>query len=438
METNSQTGHSYRQIIKGIYTAIGGKGIAVAVNFFAVPLTIHYLGPERYGVWVTLTSILGYLTIFDLGIASTVSNKVVDALAAGDFDSARNRTNAAYVALGAIAAGIGLLVAVVWPSLDWPKLLGDRVQGDAREITLAAACSIIVLLVTFPFSLTPRIMGAGRKVALANYWASAGSVLSFVCVVVATRSQAGLPGLVFSYSGAALLVGIFSTIWIYRHFEWLTPSFSKIQLQDVREMLKTGLPFFAVQISGIVLFQTDNVIIAQLFGAREVTPYAVTWRLFSYASMLQVIALPALWPAYADAFSRRDMIWIRKTYRYNLMVSMGSTAVFTLILLGIGQRFIALWAGPAAVPTFGLVAAMACWTLISTLSWSEGCLLGAAGRVKGQAIYSAVGAVVNLGASIWFGRIFGLTGIIMGTLTAYLTCIIIPQTIEVTRLLREK
>jgi O-antigen/teichoic acid export membrane protein len=175
-----------------------------------------------------------------------------------------------------------------------------------------------------------------------------------------------------------------------------------------------------------------------LYGARSVTPYSVTWRLFSYASMLQVIALPALWPAYADAFSRRDLTWIRKTYRYNLVVSMVSTAVFASILLVVGQRFIALWAGPAAVPSFSLVAAMACWTLVSSLSWSEGTLLGAAGRVKGQAIYSAFGAIVNLAASIWLGRLFGLTGIILGTLAAYVTCIIVPQTIEVARLLREK
>ena len=130
----------------------------------------------------------------------------------------------------------------------------------------------------------------------------------------------------------------------------------------MRELLNTGLPFFAVQIAGIVLLQTDNLIIAQILGAQEVTPYSVTWRLFSYSSLLQVVSMPTLWPAYADAFARRDLTWIRKTYRYNVKFAVGSTLVFVAILVVIARPFIRLWAGPEAVPSHGLVLAMAIWS----------------------------------------------------------------------------
>lgn len=437
MENTAGARHTYRQIIKGVSTAVAGKGVAVVCSFIAVPLTVRYLGAERYGVWITLTSILSYLSIFDLGIGSTAINKIAEALANNDFDSASNRINASYVTLTGIAAAIGLVVALSWPFISWPILLGDRHAKDTTEITVAAAFAIVIFLAGFPFSVTPRVFGACHKVTLANYWASAGSVLSLLFIVLATRSQVGLPGLVLSYSGSVLLVGLLSTVWIYRKFDWLVPRLDGIHLQDVRDLLNTGLPFFAVQISGIVLFQTDNLIIAQLLGARSVTPYSITWKLFSYASLLQVIALPALWPAYADAFARRDIAWIRRTYRYNLFIALGSTLAFALVLLLIARKFIAIWAGPDAVPSVALVALMGLWTLISTLSWSESCLLGAAGQVKGQAIYSAVGAAVNIAASIWLGHLFGLTGIIAGTLVAYSCCIIIPQTIEVINLLRK-
>jgi len=430
--------HTYRLILKGISTAIASKGIAVATTFFAVPLTVHYLGAERYGVWVTLTSILAYLGIFDLGIGSTATNHITDALANNDFESASNRINAAYFALACISVVMGLLVAVCWPAIDWPALLGVRhPQNGATEITVAAAVAIAVSLIGFPLSVTPRVMGACQKVVLSNYWASAGSGLNLLFIIIATRSRVGLPGLVFSYTGAGLTVGLLSTIWLYRKFDWLVPNFTHIKWQDIKALLSTGLPFFAVQLSGIILFQTDNIIIAQILGASAVTPYSITWRLFSYASLLPVMALPALWPAYADAFSRRDYAWIRKTYRYNVTIAVGSTSAFVLVLLFVARKFISIWAGPAAVPAFSLVALMACWTVISALSWSESCLLGAAGRVKGQAIYSGIGAVVNLIASVWLGRLFGLNGIIMGTLIAYLCCIVVPQTIEVINLVHE-
>jgi O-antigen/teichoic acid export membrane protein len=437
-EDGNHPGISYSQILKGILTAITGRGIGAVTSFIAVPLTVRYLGADRYGVWITLTSVLSWLTIFDLGIGSTAINKVAEALALRDFAAAKYRVNAAYIALTSIALVIGLGVVVAWPFISWPAVLGAKTSSNYAEINLATAFAFIVFLACFPFSVTPRIMGACQKVTLANYWSSAGSLLSLLLLVMATQLHMGLPGLVLAFSGSLLLVGTTSTVWLYRHFDWLKPALRSVPRKHVSDLLRTGLPFFAVQISGILLFQTDNIIIAQILGAGAVTPYSVTWRLFSYATLLQVVAIPALWPAYADAFARRDLSWIRKTYRYNLNFAIGSSAVCVVVLVVIARRFISLWAGPAAVPSFPLVIAMAVWSLLSVVSWCESCLLGSAGRVKGQAIYSGIGAVVNILVSIWMGRAFGLIGIISGTICAYSICILIPQTIEVRKVLSVK
>jgi O-antigen/teichoic acid export membrane protein len=435
---NKKPGHSYKQIADGILSAIAGRGIAVIANFFAISLTFKYLGAERYGVWVTLSSVLAYLTVFDLGIGSTVINKVSEALANGNQESARQQIETVYLTLAGIALSIAACIFLVWPLIFWPAVLGYRNGPNQGEVTTAAATAIVIVLVSFPLSVTPRIMGACQKITLSNLWNSIGSILSLVGVILATRLKTGLPGLVVALSGASLLVGIFSTLWLYRHFEWLWFSFRGLRWGKVRDLLRTGLPFFAVQISGIILFQTDNLIIAQILGARAVAPYSITWKLFSYASLLQVIALPTLWPAYADAFARRDVAWVTATYRYNLLIAVGSTTVFVLGLFAVARRFITVWAGPSAVPSYALLLGMGFWTIMSSLSWCESCLLGAAGKVKGQAIYSAIGAGVNVVASIVFGRLYGLSGIILGTVVAYLLCIIVPQTLEVQGILSMK
>ncbi len=431
-------GHSYSRILKGISTGIAGRGVAVVTSFIAIPLTVRYLGAERYGVWVNLTSILSWLSVFDLGIGSTAINKIAEALAHEDFATARLRVNGAYVSLAALALALGIVISIVWKFISWPAVLGAKTSANGGEIALAAACAVFVFLGSFPFLITPKVLGACKEVTFANYWNSAASVLSLLLLVVATRLHMGLPGLVLAVSGSALLVGSLSTVWLYKHLNWLVPELRSIPWKHVTTFLNVGLPFFAVQIAGLILFQTDNLIIAQILGARAVTPYSVTWKLFSYSTLLQVISIPALWPAYSDAFSRRDFDWIQKTYRYNVRIAIGSTLIFVLILLVISRRFIDLWAGSDAVPSFGLVLAMAIWSLLSVLSSCESCLLGAAGRVNGQAIYCGIGAAVNVLASILLGRAFGIIGIISGTICAYSICIIIPQTIQVRRVVLGK
>jgi len=111
---------------------------------------------------------------------------------------------------------------------------------------------------------------------------------------------------------------------------------------------------------------------------------------------------------------------------------------FVAILLAVARPFISVWAGPAAVPSYGLIIAMAIWNPLAALSACESCLLGASGRVKGQAIYSGIGAAVNVVASVLLGREFGLIGIVGGTICAYAVCIIVPQSIEVQRRLSGK
>jgi len=436
VEERTGLGHPYKFLIQGISSAIGARGIAAMANFFAVPLTMKYLGAERYGVWVTLTSVLAYLTIFDMGIGSTAINGIAEALANNDYASAKQQINSVYWTLTAITILIATGIILAWPLIQWPIILGDKTGQNAKEVTIAAGTAVAIVLASFPLSVTPRIMGACQKITLSNYWNSIGSVLSLMAVVVATRLKAGLPGLVVAVSGSTLIVGIGSAVWLYRHFDWLAVDFLDLRWGAARKLLATGLPFFAIGISGIILFQTDNIIIAQILDSRHVTPYSITWKLFSYASLLQMIALPTLWPAYADAFARRDLSWVRKTYRYNLLIVMGSTAAFVLVLLFAAKRIIAVWASPDAVPTFGLIAGMGVWTIIASLSWCQSTILGAAAKVKGQAIYTAIGAIVNVIASVFLGHLFGLVGIIMGTLAAYSLCIIVPQTLEVQRVLR--
>ena len=35
------------------------KGFSIAISLFLVPVTIHYVNPTRYGIWLTLSSIVG-------------------------------------------------------------------------------------------------------------------------------------------------------------------------------------------------------------------------------------------------------------------------------------------------------------------------------------------------------------------------------------------
>ena len=94
------------------------------------------------------------------------------------------------------------------------------------------------------------------------------------------------------------------------------------------------------------------------------------------------------------------------------------------------------WAGPAAVPSTALLAAMALWAVISGFMTVESCLLAAVNRTREQGVLSIVAAAVNLALSIVLVQRIGSVGVIAGTILSYLLVLVVPQSLIVRSVLR--
>src|SRR5687768_8312192 len=55
------------------------KVVRVLTIFASVPLAIGYLGAERYGLWLTISSVAAFLTFADLGLGNGLLNAVSEA-----------------------------------------------------------------------------------------------------------------------------------------------------------------------------------------------------------------------------------------------------------------------------------------------------------------------------------------------------------------------
>ena len=68
IEPMSEGHRRYQRIGQAIVTGFLGKGLLVLVNLIAVRLVLGYLGAERYGSWMTISSLLAWIAIADFGL----------------------------------------------------------------------------------------------------------------------------------------------------------------------------------------------------------------------------------------------------------------------------------------------------------------------------------------------------------------------------------
>src|SRR5271163_953685 len=83
-------------------TAVMARAVQVATSLITIPLTVRYLGNERFGLWMAISSVLAMANFADFGIGNGVLNSVADAFGKDDFDRIR----------GAISSGFAVLSVV--------------------------------------------------------------------------------------------------------------------------------------------------------------------------------------------------------------------------------------------------------------------------------------------------------------------------------------
>jgi O-antigen/teichoic acid export membrane protein len=427
-----------RGLFQGTASALIARVLAISVSVISVPLTIGYLGGERYGAWVTIVSVITFLSITDFGLAASLTNavgkaQVEDAHAQGQRLVSSALFMLSLIALVILIAGIALaprIAALLFPNLQSPVA--------RAEIVPAVMIALSIFALNLPLLVSSRVLAAHQESALANVWNMAGSLGNFAALLVVIWFHAGLPWLVFGCFGLGLAANAACAVWLFGFRKpWLRPNLASVDPAFVRILFSDGWKFFVIGAGWMVNWQTDNMVIAHFLGAAQVTPYAVTFSLFAIATGLQTLAYPNLWPAYTEAYAQSDYEWIRKTLRSNFKFSFLTTTAIVGFLTIFGSEIIRLWAGTAAVPPFSVIVWMALWRLMLSTLLVGSCLLNATGHLKGMTVYGTATAVLNLTLSILFAKIYGIAGVIAATVIAFAVANYLPTFLEVRHVLRK-
>ncbi len=424
-------------VLRGTVTAIAGRGVGAIVGLATVPLTIGYLGGERYGIWITISTFLAFLSFTDFGIANSLSNALGKAYGEGEHGLAARYVSSAFFIFCVICGGILCAAYAVAPHLApifFPNLQSPLARA---EVTPALLLALLLFALNIPLLVTNKVLAVHHEIAIANLWGIAGTIANLFAILTVIACQGGLPWLVIGSSGLGLLTNVACAAWVFG-WRWphLRPRLAGFDFAVAQDLLAVGWKFLVIGAVWMVNSETDNLVIARYLGAAQVTPYAVTFAVFANATLLQTLAYPSLWPAYTEAFAQKDFGWMRRTFRSHMKLSFISAFVVVSFLIIFGQPIIRFWAGESAVPPFATIVWMGIWNLMLATLYVASCLLNATGHLKGMTISGTITAVLNIALSIPLAKIYGISGVIAGTVIAFALAHYIPTFWEVRSVMR--
>jgi O-antigen/teichoic acid export membrane protein len=418
----------HRRVVLTAIASVVARSISVASALITVPLTLHYLGAERYGLWMAISSVIALMGFTDFGLGNGLINAVARAHGQNDSEMARRSVSSAFFLLLAIATVLACGFFIVYPLVPWAQVFNVKTQEAFADAGPAMAVFVGWFFIGLPLSVVPSIQAGYQEGFHNSFWQALGNTAGLVCLLVAIAHEASLPWLVGLMAGmpvvATLANGIY-LFWVRRPS--LKPSLHAMTFSASRSILRTGFLFFVLQVAAVVTFSSDTLIIAQLFGSATVPEYAIPTRLFSLAPMILGMMLAPLWPAYGESTVRGDVVWIRKTLLRSMQLALLVTGVPCLLLVIFGHSLLHFWVGSAVKVSSPLLINMGVWTVMSGVGVSVAMFLNGTNSIRFQAVTATITCCAALVAKITFGRWLGLPGVVLGTILAYGVCTAVPM-----------
>ena len=350
LERNLFSGHARSiKAKKNIASSLLIKGGSIAISLVLVPITINYVSPSQYGIWLTLSSVVAWFSFFDIGLTQGLRNKFAEARAKGDDEIAQIFVSTAYGILGIIFLSLLFLFLLINPYLNWASLL-NLDQSFQDEVSILAIIVFTYFCLQFILKIITTIIIADQQPAKASFIDLVGQLLSLLCVLVLVKvTEGSLTNLGLALCICPILALLLANFYYFRgEYKIYRPTLSKVRFTYARSLFSLGVVFFIIQGAGIIQFESANIIISRNFGPEDVTSFNIVYKYFGILNMAFVVFLTPFWSASTEAFLNEDITWIRNSIRnYNILNVF--FIVIGIVMLIFSNFIYTLWLGEGTV-----------------------------------------------------------------------------------------
>lgn len=354
-------------IKKNILGSFAVKGLSLIISLALVPLTVNLLDQEKYGVWITIFTIVSWFNLMDIGVGNGFRNKFAESVAIGNTDLAKNYVETLYSSILLICFTFFLLFTIVNPFLNWFQILNLPQYFDEN-------IGLIIWMVFSLFCLQLLLKNisiiylALQKTTYTNWLIFLGNLLALLIIVIIHQlDSVSLFSIAFAFMVSPILVYTFATFLAFRKdLQIYKPKWKIIpQKKYFNAIAGLSVKFFFIQLAAIVMYGTGNLIITQLQGPSEVTPYNVAFRLYSSAQVIFSILIMPFWSAFTEANAKGDHVWIKKSIsRLILIWFLFSVGIF--ILLFFSSFIFSVWIGDEITIPFSLSVQFCIFTIVNS------------------------------------------------------------------------
>lgn len=391
------------------------KVASIIISLLVVPLTIDFVNPEQYGIWLTLSSIVHWISYFDLGLGHGLRNKFAEAKARENYGLASKYISTAYAIFALIFLSLFAVFFFVNRFLHWDSLLNIHQLSNS---VLARLMLVIVgfFCLTMVMKVINSLLLGDQRTSFASGISVADQFIALIVIFVLSKTaESNIEYLAYASYGIPCIVLLIVTLLLFSRkgfYYQYKPSFKNIDFSLTRNLLGLGVKFFIVQVSLLVIFQFVNIILSRNCGQLAVTQYNLSFKYFNMLHMAEVIILTPFWSAFTDAYTKRDYDWMKSIYKKLNRYILFAIPVVVLMIL-VSPLFFKLWLHDSVEVPMLLHVCMGIYMIAMLYASLQMYLLNGIGKVNVQLYVYVFFAVVSIPLMNILSKGIGMYGILI-------------------------
>ena len=385
----------------------------MAVELFKVPLLLTYLSPEKYGVWITIVSILMWTQQFDLGLGSGLRYKLTESIARNDTARGKGLVSTAYMSMTAIMSAVFLVMIPVCKYADWNSFLNVR-SISHEELSYTVLFVLLVFVFQFIFSLVSVVLKADQRAAISDVFKPLGSILSLGLIfVLKAFSSDSLFLASLAMSLPYVIVLAIANIYFYlRDYHDIFPSIRWFDKKYLKDIYNLGLKYFVNQFSALIVFSTSSILISNIIRPEEAAVYNIANTYFNLPIIFYGMILVPFSAAITDAYVKNDYAWIKNIMHKLKYVALLFSAVSFLMLV-VSPLAFHIWVGDKLTVPVSLSIVMFLYTVLNVFVSPYNNFLGGVGKLNVCVCTSVFKIIAFLPVSIWAVSNYGTVGMVL-------------------------
>lgn len=403
----------FRNYLAGLSTGAVRMLIQVMVGIWLTPFMLRYLDREEFALFSIALDLLTWLTLLDIGISAGLKVQAARMTGQSNQEKINRLASTAFFAQNVIVSLIlvsGLVLAWVFPHFFPVRM---DLQHDASMLMAICVVGVALQIGCQTFS---SLLIANQQMHVDNLIGLLLIGIRTVVTVVLLKAGWGIYALALAHLTAKATTAALAVFRTYKLLPGLQIRYRLASWGVFRQIGGLGIWMSLGGLALIVIHSLDNLVTAKVVSVETVTALVLTARFYELAGSLVWLVSESAGPMIGQLLGEEKLAQSLVAYRQLFALSTGLGVVAAFSIWSGNASFISQWVGSVNYGGKWVDLALAFVTIAGLWITPNQMLLSANLCARAPSLIRLAEGAINVGLSIWLGKLFGLVGIVLGTL----------------------